>query len=75
MTEGKLTAKKQEEEMPRQGDQKGTVRRALWAMWTARKNFGGCKYQQSRKTQAGYTGEERHDTFIEDQTTRVWWRY
>lgn len=50
MTEGKLTAKEQEEEMPRQGDQKGTVRRALWAMWTARKNFGGCKYQRSRKT-------------------------
>ena len=58
MTEGKLTAKKQEEEMPRQGAQKGTVRRALWAMWTARKNFGACKYQQSRKTQARYTGKK-----------------
>lgn len=28
-------AKKEAEEMPRQGDQKGTVRRALWATWTA----------------------------------------
>lgn len=64
-------AKKEAEEMPRQGDQKGTVRRALWATWTACENFGVCKYQQSRKTQAGYTGEKRHDTFIGDQTTRV----
>lgn len=64
-------AKKQEEDMPRQGDQKDTVRRALWATWTACKNFGVCKYQQSKKTQAGYTGEKRYDTFIGDQTTRV----